>query len=93
MKNFLLIFGIILLVQPAFADNVKVEAMSDFSTANPPELWSLKIAEGFTTKNGYEVAEGCVLTGKIVDVTDPKRLKRNASFRFIPIIQNYTFQE
>ncbi len=70
---------------PTFAKNVKVMAMSDFSTANPPQTWNLKIVEPFTTKNGYEVYAGSVLTGKITDVTDPKRLKRNASFKFIPV--------
>ena len=87
MKKYLLILGIILLVciQPVTAKNVKVEAMSDFSTANPPQVWSLKILESFTTKNGFEVVEGSIITGKITDVTEPKRLKRNATFRFIPV--------
>lgn len=87
MKKLLLIFSFIFLVslQPAMAKNVKVEAMSDFTTANPPSEWNLKIVEGFTTKAGYEVAEGSVITGKIIDVTSPKRLKQNASFKFIPV--------
>ena len=78
----LLIFGSFTSV---FAKNVEVMALSDFSTANPPSTWSLKVMKGFTTKSGYEVREGSVVTGKITDVTDPKRLKRNASFKFIPV--------
>lgn len=87
MKKILLIFSFILLIsiQPVMAKNVKVEAMSDFSTANPPSTWNIKIVEGFTTKSGYEVVEGSIITGKIIDVTEPKRLKRNATFRFIPV--------
>ena len=87
MKKFLLILGFIILAGslPVMAKNVKVQAMSDFSTENPPGIWNLKIVEGFTTKNGFQVVEGSVLTGKIIDVTDPKRLKRNATFRFIPV--------
>ena len=87
MKKFYLILSIIILAsfQSVMAKNVKVEAMSDFSTANPPQTWNLKIKDTFTTKAGFEVCEGSVITGKIVDVTDPKRLKRNASFRFVPV--------
>ena len=87
MKKYLLILGIALLIcnQPAMAENVKVEAMSDFTTANPPSTWNLKIVEGFTTKAGFEVAKGSVITGKITDVTNPKRLKQDASFKFIPV--------
>ena len=86
MKKILLIsFFVLLSLQPAMARNVKVEAMSDFSTANPPETWDLKIVEGFTAQSGYTVHAGSIITGKIVDVTEPKRLKRNATFRFIPI--------
>lgn len=59
--------------------------MSDFTTANPPSTWDVKVVEGFTTKSGYEVVSGSVITGKIIDVTEPKRLKRNATFRFIPV--------
>ena len=87
MKKLLLIFSFIVLIsiQPVMAKNVKVEAMSDFSTANPPSTWNVKIVEGFTTKSGYEVVEGSIITGRIIDVTNPKRLKRNATFRFIPV--------
>lgn len=87
MKKFILIIVLMIFVctPSVFARNVKVMAMSDFSTANPPQSWSLKVVEGFTTKNGYEVRTGSVITGKIVDVTSPKRLKRNASFKFIPV--------
>ena len=87
MKKTLLILSLIFMasLQPVMAKNVKVEAMSDFSTANPPQTWNLKIKETFATKAGFVVCEGSVITGRIIDVTEPKRLKRNASFRFIPV--------
>ena len=69
---------------PVFAKNVKVEAVSDFSTENPPEVWSVKVVEGFTTKGGYPVYAGSIIKGRIENVKDPKRLKRNATFTFIP---------
>lgn len=69
--------------QPVMAKNVKVEAVSDFSTANPKSVWEVKIVESFTTKNGYYVPQGTIIRGKIKNVTDPKRLKRNANFDFV----------
>lgn len=87
MKKLALLILLVILsgCTPSFAKNVKVMAMSDFSTANPPKTWRVKILEPFTTKSGYEVFEGSIITGQITDVTDPKRLKRNASFKFIPM--------
>lgn len=83
MKKIILIL-LMLIASPVFAKNVKVEAISDFSTENPPEVWSVKIVEGFTTKGGYPVYAGSVIKGRIENVKDPKRLKRNATFTFIP---------
>ena len=87
MKKFvlsLLLFTVIY-SQPVMAKNVKVQAMSDFSTSNPPKTWELQIVDGFTMKNGVEVCSGSRIKGKIEGVTDPKRLKRNANFNFIPV--------
>lgn len=86
MKKILLI-GLLLAtgLQPVMAKNVKVQAMSDFTTANPPQTWQLKIVEGFTCKDGFKVNSGSVLEGKIEDVTPPARLKRNAAFTFVPV--------
>lgn len=83
MKKIILIL-LLLITSPVFAKNVKVEAVSDFSTENPPEVWCVKIVEGFTTKGGYPVYAGSVIKGRIENVKDPKRLKRNATFTFVP---------
>lgn len=86
MKKFLLIGMMLTLsLNPAMAKNVKVQAMSDFSTANPPETWKLRIVEDMNTKDGYQVVSGSVLEGRIENVTPPARLKRNASFVFVPV--------
>ena len=53
MRKILLIILFSMLMQPVMAKNVKVESMSDFSTANPPKTWEVKVVEGFVTKNGY----------------------------------------
>ena len=84
MKKFLLLLSAFLIIQPAMAKSVKVEALSNFSTANPPKTWKLKVLEGFVADNGIVVHPNTILEGKITDVTSPKRLKRAASFKFIP---------
>ena len=84
MKNLLLILSLLLIINPVMAKNVKVEALSSFSTANPPKNWKLKVVEGFIADNGIIIHDGTVFEGKIINVTSPKRLKRPASFTFIP---------
>ena len=69
----------------AYAKDIKVSAMSDFSTANPPEIWKVKVVQGVTTKSGFEVCVGSIFEGKIDQVVAPKRLKQNAKFVFVPI--------
>ena len=84
MKKILLILSVFLLVNPVMAKSVKVEAMSDFTTENPKSNWQVKVLEGFVADNGIVVHPNTVIEGKIVDVTSPKRLKRAASFTFVP---------
>lgn len=77
----LLIFA--LLSMPALAKNVEVEALSDFSTDNPPEVFAVKILESIPTQNGT-IQSGSVLNGKI-KVKDAKRLKQDATFTYVPV--------
>ena len=84
-KLFLIICLVFLSVTSAYAKSIKVEAMSDFTTANPPETWKVKIVESETTKQGFEVSAGSIIEGRIDDVVNPKRLKQNARFVFVPI--------
>ncbi len=85
MKKFILTIALMVFAaSSAFAKNIKVEAMSDFSTETPPSVWSVKVVEGFTTNGGYPVYAGSVIKGRIENVKDPKRLKRNANFTFVP---------
>ena len=84
MKKLLLILSALLIISPAIAKSVKVEALSDFSTENPPQFWRLKVVEGFVADNNFVVHPNSIIEGKITDVTSPKRMKRNASFTFIP---------
>ena len=84
-KYFIILFALIFMgMQPVSAKMVKVRALEDFSTANPPETWKVQIVDGFETKDGTSYYAGSVIYGKIEGITGPKRLKRNAGFTFIP---------
>jgi hypothetical protein len=80
----LLLLTLFLVVQSVLAQNVKVKALSDFSTESPPKIWQVEIVDGFETKDGIPFYSGSVITGKIVSIKQPKRMKRNAQFTFIP---------
>lgn len=84
MKKTILLLIVLLFPVSAFAKNIKVEAMSYFSTETPPETWSVKVAEATETKHGYPIYVGSIIQGRIENVKDPKRLKRNATFTFVP---------
>lgn len=84
MKKIILLTLASLIINPVFAKSVKVEALSDFSTANPPKTWKLRIVEDFVADNGIAVNSNTIIKGKIENVISPKRLKRPASFTFIP---------
>jgi len=85
MKKIFIIIGLLIICSmPVMAKNVKVEALSDFSTQNPSKTWGVKLVDDVTVKDGTTYYAGSIMQGKIVGVTDPKRLKRNASFTFIP---------
>lgn len=85
MKKSGLLFGILLiLAMPAMAKNVEVEALSNFSTNNPPKYYSVKIVENIETSKGI-IQSGSILEGKIT-VKDAARLKRDATFTFLPTV-------
>ena len=83
MKRILLLC-LLLIGLPSCARVIKVEALSDFSTANPPKTWDLKVAETFTIKKQFTVSRGAVIEGKITKVKGPSRGKRDGSFVYVP---------
>lgn len=86
MKKLLYIFLLSgLLCQPVFAKAVSVQAMEDFTTEKPPETMYVKILEDIILDETLSFKNGDIIEGKVVDVTDPKRLKRNATFSFVPV--------
>ena len=86
MKKFYLsMIMSLLLCAPALAKTIEVEALSDFSSVNPPKTMSVKVVvDVYNDENQLAVPKGTIINGKIVDVKDPKRLKRNATFSFVP---------
>ena len=76
---------LVFILQPAMAKNIKVEALGDFSTTNPPKTWQLKIVEPVDA-DGYLLEKDSIIEGNIEDVVSPKRLKRDASFAFVPVL-------
>ena len=85
MKRFLLVFVLSLIINPVMAKNVKVEALSSFSTANPSSTWKIKIKDNFIMEDGTRVRANTIVEGKVVEVSGPKSLKRNATFKFVPV--------
>lgn len=87
MKKFFTasIITLCLLGQSAMAKTIPVEALDNFTTEQPPQAMSIKILEDINLDDGLSLNNGFVVNGKIVDVTDPKRLKRNATFTFVPV--------
>lgn len=71
-----------------FAQTVVVESLSDFSTANPPTSITVKLIEPLELANEFQLNAGVIMQGDLVDVTSPKRLKRDANFSFKP--KSYT---
>ena len=83
MKNLCLLAVLsTMLFMPALAKNVEVEALSGFSSDNPPKTYIVKIVENIPLESGY-IESGSLLEGRI-NVKDATRLKRDASFTFTP---------
>lgn len=83
MKNLCLVAAIsTMLFMPVLAKNVEVEALSNFSTDNPPKTYAVKIVEPIATDKGV-IESGSILEGKI-SAKDAKRLKIDATFSFVP---------
>ncbi len=86
MKKSLIMLAMLMILAPVTqARVIKVAAESNFTTAEPPETWKVSLAEDVETKDGHILKAGSIIEGKITDVVQPKRLKRDASFVFVPI--------
>ena len=90
MKKFILSLILLFMCQASvLAATIKVQSQSDFTTENPSETLTVKAVTDLILDDGFLIInEGYILIGDIVDVSSPKRLKRDASFAFI--LKEYT---
>lgn len=95
MKKFLFKVGLIVFlcgfISPVFADRLHVQAMSDFSTFKPVNTITFKALNGIELSPDVKIWGGYVVNARIHEVIPPKRLKRNATFRIVPV--SYTDNE
>lgn len=89
MKKFLYKVGLIVflcgLVSPAFADRLHVQAMSEFSTFKPVNNISFKALNAIELSPDVKIWGGYVVKARIHEVIPPKRLKRSATFKIVPV--------
>ena len=78
-----------MLSNPAFAKTFTVEACSDFSTDDPPEYFTVKVLNEIVFDSKLTVPANALIKGKIENIKNPKRLKRNAVFTFLPVEYEY----
>lgn len=71
-----------MLVAACYGKNYSCTAMEGFSTENPPSTISVRVIDELVIDENITLNQGDILKGKIVDVQDPKRLKRDATFSF-----------
>ena len=69
----------------AYADTVEVQAMQDFSTANPPSTITVKLLDQLDVSDEMTIESGAQVSGQLLNVVSPKRLKKNATFSFKPM--------
>lgn len=69
----------------ALAQTVMVQSLDNVSTVNPPKFLTVKLLSDVQLDENLVVKCGTIITGRIIDVEDPKRLKRDADFSFRPI--------
>lgn len=78
MKNFLVLVMVsLMLSMPAFAKNVIVQSLNNFSSTNPVNTISFRVVETTEFKNGYTLKKGTIINTRVEEVSEPKRGKRN----------------
>ena len=92
MKKILIIIGIILfqITSCDAACQMKVVALEEFKTDAPSETLKVKVLQD-ATLGQYDIGVNSILECQVLQILDPKRLKRNASFYVKPI--SYTVND
>ena len=86
MKRYIIVLLFILLAQiPVSAETMAVQAVNTISTNKPNNEVVVKVIRDCKL-DGVDLEIGYILEGKMLNVTDPKRLKKDATFTFYPVI-------
>lgn len=86
MKRLLSILALMLVMSPAFAGNkTVVQCQNSFSSDNPSAYFTGKVIKEVEFKNGVLLREGAIINGKVLQVVDAKRAKRDAYFVIKPL--------
>lgn len=84
MKKIFFVLAIALCTATSvFAEDMKVMALKDFSTDQPSEI-KVQVLQTVKLDEGVVIEQGSVVTGVMIDVIPAKRLKRDATFSFMP---------
>ena len=86
MKKLLVFLALFCFMTPAFADHkVVVQCLNSFSSDNPSAYFKAKAIEDIEFDNGIIFEKNTVISGKVKEVVDPKRAKRDAYFIITPL--------
>lgn len=69
------------------ATQIKVSAVQEFSTEKPTKTIDVKVLHDYELGN-YNLSENTILTCRILDIIEPKRGKRDATFYVMPVYYN-----
>lgn len=84
MKKIIVFISLFVLgFMPVFADTMVVQAVTDITTTNPTQEIKVRVLRNCTLAD-VSLKVGDILEGKMI-ATDPKRLKRDATFTFYPL--------
>ena len=85
MKKLVLLASVLVFgLSSVQADVLKGKAVEEISTATPKEEISITVAKKFNLGGDIVLKKGYILTGKMINVTEPEQWHHNASFTFIP---------
>ena len=86
IKNFIIAAGVICMAPVAvFANIMRMEMVSDFSSENPQNRIQLKLLQDAFVYDNEFFLSNTIINCDVIDVVDPKRLKRSASFSCKPV--------
>ena len=90
MRKFLLFAFItcLSLYSSVNAEVFKGKALDEISTTAPKDTISVYVLKNISLSDGTDLKKGYIVTGKMLNITEPGEWHHNASFTFIP--ESYT---